>query len=334
MSTSRPPESLPETGDSARRDRERGAVSKPFELDRSGVRAAFDRASSTYEAAAVLQSRVADELLSRLDPFDFRPQVILDLGAGTGRTTAEIKRRYRRSRVIALDHAPGMLREAIRHQRLFRRFERVCADAARLPLQSASVDIVFSNLMLQWCDPLDDALAEVRRILKPQGFFAFSTFGPDTLKELRTAWAEADTYNHVNRFLDMHDVGDAIVRAGLQEPVLDVDRMQLTYADGISLMRDLKSLGARNATAGRPRSLLGRRRLQRVLSAYEAFRKDGKLPATYEVVYGVAWGRAGRAGERPGRTPGPGALPPGTASGTARPGPEVRISPSEIRRKK
>lgn len=286
-----------------------------FRLEKAEVRAAFDRASPTYEAVAVLQSRVADELLSRLEPFAFSPQAILDVGAGTGRITAELKRRYRRSRVIALDIAPGMLREAGRHQRIFRRFERLCADALRLPLQSASIDIVFSNLMLQWCDPIDEALGEVRRVLKPQGFFAFSTFGPDTLKELRSAWAEVDSYNHVNRFLDMHDIGDALVRAGLQEPVLDVDRIQLTYGDGMSLMRDLKALGARNATAGRPRSLIGRTRLQRVLAAYEGFRKDGRLPATYEVVYGAAWGSAGR---------------PATV---ARAG-EVTISPSQIQRRK
>jgi malonyl-CoA O-methyltransferase len=286
-----------------------------FQLDKAGVRAAFDRASSTYEATAVLQLQVAGELLSRLEPFDFHPGVILDLGAGTGRATAELKRRYRRTRVIALDLAPGMLREAARHQRLFRKFERVCADAARLPFGSASIDIVFSNLMLQWCDPLDDALMEVRRVLKPQGLFVFSTFGPDTLMELRSAWAEVDNHSHVNRFLDMHDVGDALVRAGLQEPVLDVDRTQLTYGDGLALMRDLKSIGARNATAGRPRSLLGRSHLQRVLTAYEAFRKDGRLPATYEVVYGAAWGTAGR---------------PATSMHAG----EVRISPAEIRRRK
>jgi malonyl-CoA O-methyltransferase len=292
------------------------ATSSPdsFQLDKAGVRAAFDRASATYEAAAVLQSRVAGELLSRLEPFDFRPQVILDLGAGTGRAAADLKRRYRRSRVIALDLAPGMLRQAARHRSLFRRFERVCADAGRLPLASASVDIVFSNLMLQWCD-LDDVFSEVHRILKPRGFFAFTTFGPDTLKELRSAWAEADAHSHVNRFLDMHDVGDALVRSGLQEPVLDVDRTQLTYDDGMAVMRDLKSIGARNATAGRPRALMGRARLQRVLLAYEAFRKDGRLPATYEVVYGAAWGSAGR---------------PATA---AHPG-EVMISPAAIRQRR
>ncbi|HEY0340120.1 MAG TPA: malonyl-ACP O-methyltransferase BioC, partial [Steroidobacteraceae bacterium] len=223
--------------------------SQPFRLDRPGIRASFDRASASYEAAAVLQARVADELISRLEPFNFTPGVILDLGAGTGRMTGELKRRYRRSLVVALDLAPGMLREARRHQSFFRRFERVCGDATRLPIADASVDVVVSSLMLQWCNPPDPAFTEIRRILKPNGLVAFSTFGPDTLRELRTAWAEADEgtphiYNHVNHFTDMHDVGDALVRAGLSEPVLDVDRMQVTYTDSIALMRDLKAIGA------------------------------------------------------------------------------------------
>ena len=272
--------------------------SDAFRLDRPGVRAAFDRASARYEAAAVLQARVADELLNRLELFKFTPGVVLDLGAGTGRMTSELKRRYRRALIVALDLAPGMLREARKHQQLFRRFERVCGDAMRLPFADASVDVVVSSLMLQWCNPPDPAFAEIRRVLKPDGLVAFSTLGPDTLRELRTAWAEADgtsnTYNHVNHFTDMHDVGDALVRAGLSEPVLDVDRMQLTYPDALALMRDLKAIGAHNVTAGRPRALIGRERLRRMQAAYETFRRDGRLPATYEVVYGVAWGAAGR----------------------------------------
>jgi malonyl-CoA O-methyltransferase len=272
--------------------------SAAFRLDRPGVRASFDRASSSYEAAAVLQAKVADELISRLESFKFTPAVVLDLGAGTGRMTGELKRLYRRALVIALDLAPGMLREARRHQHLFRRFERVCGDAVRLPLADASVDVVVSSLMLQWCDPPDRAFAEIRRVLKPDGFFAFSTLGPDTLRELRSAWAEADgaehAYNHVNHFADMHDIGDALVRAGLSEPVLDVDRIQLTYPDALALMRDLKTIGAHNVTAGRPRALVGRTRLLRMQTAYEAFRRDGRLPATYEVIYGATWGAAGR----------------------------------------
>jgi malonyl-CoA O-methyltransferase len=188
----------------------------------------------------------------------------------------------------------------------------------RLPIADASVDVIVSSLMLQWCDPLDPAFAEIRRVLKPDGFVAFSTLGPDTLRELRTAWAEADGaspgYNHVNHFTDMHDIGDALVRAGLSEPVLDVDRMQLTYPDALSLMRDLKAIGAHNVTAGRPRGLMGRRRLRRMQDAYEAFRRDGRLPATYEVVYGVAWGAAGRPA-------------------SAMVGGEARIAPGAIRRR-
>jgi malonyl-CoA O-methyltransferase len=265
-----------------------------FVLDRGKLRASFERASASYESAAGLQAQVAAELLERLAAFDFHPHVVLDLGAGTGRVTRELKRRYPRALVVALDIAPGMLREARRHQRLWRRFARVCGDALRLPLRDGSVDLVLSSLMLQWCEPLERALAEVRRVLTPRGFFAFSTFGPDTLCELRAAWAQADDYNHVNRFLDVHDVGNALVRAGLVEPVLDVDRIELGYPDALALMRDLKAIGAHNVTAGRPRTLAGRRRLERMREAYESFRREQRLPATYEVIYGASWGASGR----------------------------------------
>ena len=270
-----------------------------FHLDRARLRASFERASRGYEAAAGLQAQIATELLERLELFRFAPQVVLDLGSGTGRVTGELKRRYPRACVIALDLAPGMLREARRHRRPWRRFERVCGDALRLPLADGSVDLIFSNLMLQWCEPLAVALAEVRRVLRPGGFFALSTLGADTLHELRSAWAQADGYNHVNRFADMPEVGDALMRAGLMEPVLDVDRIELGYPDVLSLMHDLKAIGAHNVTAGRPRALAGRSRLARVQQAYESFRRDQRLPATYEVIYGACWGAAGRPAATP-----------------------------------
>jgi malonyl-CoA O-methyltransferase len=286
-----------------------------FELDRPSIRTSFDRASAQYDAAAVLQARVNTELLERLELFKFQPAVVVDLGTGTGRGAEELKRRYRRSLVVALDMAPGMLHEAQRRQHLFRRFERVCADAMRLPFADSSIDVVFSSLMLQWCDPLDIVFTEIRRVLKPEGFFAFSTFGPDTLMELRAAWGDVDGYNHVNQFVDMHDVGEALSRSGLSEPVLDVDRIQLTYTDTMGLMRDLKAIGAHNVTAGRPRGLTGRSRLAALQTAYEKFRRDGRLPATYEVIYGAAWGAAGRRGASPH-------------------GGEVHIAPNQIRRAK
>lgn len=270
------------------------AQSDAARLDTHRVRASFDRASGSSEHAGALQSRVRAELLERLKPFKITPQVALDLGTGTGRGAQALRRAYRRALVLALDSAPGMLREARRRSGIFRRFERVLADAARLPLATASVDLVFSSLLLPWCSDLAEPLAEVRRVLSPGGLFAFSTLGPDTLHELRASWAAVDEDSHVNRFYDLHDVGDALMRAGFAEPVLDVERIALTYPDTTALMRDLKAVGAQNATHGRPRGLTGRARMEKMRTAYERFRRDERLPASFEVVFATAWGGTDR----------------------------------------
>lgn len=277
-------------------------MSDPFDIDRDRVRRSFAHAARSYDEAAVLQARVRDELLQRLDVVRLEPTVVLDLGAGTGHASLALKRRFRSSRVVALDLAEGMLREAGRRQTFLRRFRRVCAHAAALPLRDASVDLVFSNLMLQWCTDPDAVFRECRRVLRPGGLLTFTTFGPDTLVELRRAWAAADRHTHVNRFIDMHDLGDALLRAGLAEPVMDVERYTLTYAEVRELMRDLKAIGAHNANAGRPRGLTGRGALARMTAAYETYRRDGRLPATYEVVFGQAWVPVGapRAKRAPG----------------------------------
>jgi malonyl-CoA O-methyltransferase len=267
---------------------------EPFVLDRRAVRAAFDRASATYDAAAVLQTRVRDELLSRLDLIRIDPRIVMDLGCGTGLGARRLKERYRAATVVALDPAFGMLRETRRHSGWRRPLQRVCADAYQLPFREGAVDLVFSNLMLQWCDDLDGALREVRRVLSPEGFFAFTTFGPDTLRELRQAWASADGGTHVSGFRDMHDIGDALGRAGLTEPVMDVERLTMLYPDVAAITRDLKVIGAHNATAARARGLTGKHRWRAMTAAYEAERTAGLLPATYEVVYGAAWGARGR----------------------------------------
>ncbi len=262
-----------------------------FALDHRQVRRAFERASAAYDRAAVLQTNVRNHLLARLEYVKLAPQVIVDAGCGTGHASRELKRLYPRARVVALDIAPGMLRAAARQRGWLRRFDRVCADAVRMPLPDASVDLLYSNLLLQWCNDLGTVFAEFRRVLKPHGLLTFSTFGPDTLKELRAAWASVDDHTHVHRFIDMHDIGDALVRAGVSEPVLDVELFMLTYDDTLALMRDLKAIGAHNVAAGRCAGLTGRGRLKAMSAAYESYRTAGRLPATYEVVYGQAWGR-------------------------------------------
>jgi malonyl-CoA O-methyltransferase len=267
---------------------------KVFDIDRAAVRRSFDRAARGYDEAAVLQAEVRARLLERLDYVNLEPEVILDVGCGTGHSSRALKDRFPGARIIALDLAEGMLAETARRQSWRRRFARVCGDVTRLPLADASIDLAFSNLTLQWCPDPDVAFAELRRVLRPRGLLNFTTFGPDTLIELREAWAQADRYPHVSRFADMHELGDGLVRTGLAEPVMDVERFTLTYPDVFGLMRDLKAIGAHNAAARRPRGLTGRGRLRAMQAAYEGRRRDGVLPATYEVVFGQAWGPAGK----------------------------------------
>jgi malonyl-CoA O-methyltransferase len=182
---------------------------------------------------------------------------------------------------------------AARQESWLRRFSRVRADAQRLPLADASVDLIVSNLLLHWCDP-DAVLSEFRRVLAPQGLLCFSTFGPDTLRELRGAWAEADASSHVHAFLDMHDVGDAVVRAGLTSPVLDVERFTLEYRDFRAVAADLRATGARNAMVARRKGLSSPRKFAAMQAAYERFRRDGRLPATHEGVFAHAWAPAAK----------------------------------------
>jgi malonyl-CoA O-methyltransferase len=279
----------------------RGAVPpKGRLLDRAAIRRYADRASAGYDSAAVLARELRACLMRRLELIAFEPAAILDFGCGTGEGAAALRARWPAARVIALDASPAML-DALARRGDAPRVERLLAEAEAIPLPDASVDLVFSNLLLPWCEDIDAVFAEVARILEPRGLFTFTTFGPDTLMELRAAWA-ADGAARMHPFTDMHDLGDGLVRAGLADAVLDVSRYTLTYPDADALMRDLRATGAQNASGLRPRGLTGRRRLRAMAAAYEPFRRDGVLPATYEAVFGQAWGALqDRARERRGR---------------------------------
>ena len=250
--------------------------------------------SAEETVTAELLATVRDELLSRLDGVSVDPGVIVDLGAGKGQATVALKRRYRKALVVALDNTPSRLRETRRRSRFWRPLRCVAGDATRLPLREGSFDLVFSSLMLRGSEDLDTTLGEIAGVLKPGGLLLFASLGPETLRELRTAWASVDDAVHVNAFIDMHDLGSALQRAGFAEPVLDVDRHVLRHADAMSLMRELKAIGIPNRDAGRRRTLMTPARLARVVEAYERYRGEGGLPATYEVVYGVAWAPTSR----------------------------------------
>lgn len=273
-------------------------------LDFSEIRRAFDHAAASYDAHAVLQREVCDRLLARLDFMTLNPGRVLDLGSGTGYGLAHLRGRYPAAELCALDLAPAMLTAARARlpqpgwaQRALAglRIQTepghavVCADMGRLPLAASSMDLVWSNLALQWAHDLESTLKGVHRVLAPGGLLLFATFGPDTLKELRAAFSAVDDAPHVNRFVDLHDIGDMLIHAGFSSPVMEMEMLTLTYADLKTLMRDLKGIGAHNAASGRKRGLLGKSAWAKLEQAYESQRLEGRLPATFEVIYGHAW---------------------------------------------
>lgn len=262
------------------------------------VRQSFAASAVTYDEHAFLQREVGDRLFERLDYVKVAPRRILDIGSGTGYATEKLLARYPDAGVVALDIAHDMLNVARRKsaspsllRRLIGRHDRrqfVCADAESLPFADESFDLALSNLALQWTDP-ERVARDVLRGLSPGGLFMFTTFGPDTLKELRAAFKAVDDQPHVNSFIDMHDIGDILVHAGFADPVMDQEIVTLTYSELKPLLRELKGIGAHNVLPGRAAGLMGKQRWQRMVAAYERFRKDERLPATYEVVYGHAW---------------------------------------------
>jgi malonyl-CoA O-methyltransferase len=278
----------------------------PRDVDPAAVRRSFARAAATYDAAAALQREIGGRLAARLDYVKLAPALIVDAGCGTGEAVGELMARYPGARVVAFDVALPMVEAARRRARAQRsllgrllgplrpslaqnapRF--VCADLNALPFRGVTADLVWSNLALQWVNDLPRAFAEVRRVLRVGGLFTFTTFGPDTLRELRRAFAGIDAATHTNRFVDMHDVGDMLVAAGFADPVMDMEHVTLTFESPGALLSELKAIGATNRTRGRPRGLTGRARFARVPAALEKLRANGRIPATFEVVYGHAW---------------------------------------------
>jgi malonyl-CoA O-methyltransferase len=265
-------------------------------LDKNAIRQSFNRAASSYDRFAILQREVESRLLERIEFQRYEPGIILDLGCGTGSASHSLASQFQQAGVIALDWAPAMLAKVGAGEGIdpvsLDGVHRLCADMHALPLAARSVDLVFSNLALQWSYDLPAVFREFRRIMKPDAMLVFTCFGPDTLFELKQAWRAVDELPHVNDYPDMHDIGDELLSAGYREPVMDAERLTMEYPDVMSLMREIKGVGAHNVASQRLPGMTGKTRLKTMLKAYEQFRRDDRYPASYEVVYGIAFAPA------------------------------------------
>ncbi len=260
------------------------------QLDARQIRRGFSRAAAGCARHEALQREVEARLLDLLEYVKTPPQRILDLGAGRGTAARALRKRWPRAQVVAVDLALPMAREARRTAGRWRPdFATLCADAAALPFAAGSFDLVFSNLCLPWITDLESLFAQWRGVLNPGGLVACSSLGPETLGELREAFA-ADPLPHVNALSHIQQVGDALMAAGFRNPVLDTDRFTLTHASLDALIADLRGAGGVNAMRERRRSLSGRGRFEAARAAYEAFRTpEGLLPSTWEVLYAHAF---------------------------------------------
>lgn len=272
-------------------------MSTEFSIDKHRARLAFCQAADRYDQAAILQLEIGKRMLDRLDYVKLQPQRILDMGCGTGKHTNALLQRYPQAEVIGMDFALPMLRHTQRKGHSTHSPRCICADLEQMPFKQQSFDLIFSNMTMQWSTQPAETFTQIHTLLKSQGLFMFSTLGPDTLFELRQAWSQVDDATHIHPFIDMHEYGDMLMQARFAEPVMDVERITMTYPDVTRLMRDLKAIGANNAASTRAPGLTGRGRLHTLHSAYEAYRDaDDRLPATYEVIYGHAWGAGQRQG--------------------------------------
>lgn len=259
----------------------------PF--SRQTVSAAFSKAASHYDAHAFCQREIGNRLLERLTLFPQCPQRILDIGSGTGHFTRQLQNAYKESEITGVDLAYGMCQIAKSNNQTQNNPKYLCADAAKLPFPRRSMDLIVSNLTLQWCFPIESTMQALYDVLKPEGEIFFATLGPQTLHECRKSFSGVDDSQHVHPFYELISVGNAMLNAGFQEPVVDRELLTITYADLMSLFKDLKGTGVQNKLSNRKQGCLSRKQLQKVLSNYEALRlPDGMYPLTFEVIYGHA----------------------------------------------
>ncbi len=263
-------------------------------FDKKNTRLHFERAAETYDASAILQKEVAEQLSRYLDhlvdiPVDV-PETVLDIGSGTGFITQALLQRYPESSIIALDFAYSMARKSQQLGSSHCKPQAICADAEKLPLASDSIALLISSLMLQWSNDLKQTVAGFQHVLAPNGLLLFSTLGPETLYEMRESWAVVDDVPHTSHFLNVQAIEESLVESGFINPVIERKMITQTYPDVRQLMRAIKQIGASNTHHQRGKGLMGKQKLNAFDAAYEQFKtREGLYPATWEVIYAYAW---------------------------------------------
>ncbi len=254
-------------------------------LTKNKIKQSFETASSEYDSVALLQRTVGKRLLETVGTID-QYDTIVDIGCGTGSLINELTGQQAQSsaQVIALDIALPMLQIARNKLNNNALVSFLCADAECLPFKSQSADLLISNLAFQWCGNLEKTFADIKRIMKPEGRFAFTTFGAGTLHELKSAWQAVDDYVHVNIFYDEPQLMALLQQAGFQQIKLETHTYISTYESVWDLMAELKQLGAHTVIAGGNQSLTTKAKMQRMICAYQKQDKNGLVPATFEVL--------------------------------------------------
>ena len=266
---------------------------------KSEICKAFDAQAKHYEKAALAQFEIGNRLFERLQYIKLNPRYILDLGCGTGQVSHQLKQQYPKATVVGFDLAHAMLTQAKAKHTWRKKWDLVQGDMMSLPFANGVFDLVFANQSIHWTESLSALMRELNRVMSPKACFLFSTVGPDTMKELKQAWAEVDSYIHVNQFLDMHDIGDILLAEQFLDPVVDMEMLTIHYPNLSTLLQALKMQGVRNIHPQRRLGLIGKKQWLRFESILKTnCTREGKIPLSYEVIYGQAWKGEQRLTER------------------------------------
>lgn len=263
----------------------------------------FNKAAATFDATAFFFSEINQKALQRLDVISIQPKRILDCGCGTGIGSQGLLKKYKKAEVVSFDLSQKMIEKAKKKKSWRQNNYFVCGSAEKLPFANDSFDFVYANLMLHWCEDIQQVFSEWQRVLSPNGLLMFSVFGPDTCKELLQATHVINPTQSVQGFIDMHDLGDALLKNQLLDPVLDVENVQINYPNEALLLQELRSVGGRNLHPERQKGLFGKNYLSKLKTELAEFKSShGKIPLSLEVIFGHAWSgnakRSVRAGNQ------------------------------------